>query len=155
MASHRNTRTTRSQSRRDDRYLELAHQYYIKCDERRQNCVMGLYAGFGSFSLATLGAVIYSCSSTILSAISTTLSAISTTLSTISTTLTNIIPFIALAEPNTAAIAVGTAAIVGVGAAFANKKVDRECHPSSSPSGGILSSFSSIVSCCCGPRNRY
>ena len=134
MASHRNTRR---QSRIDDRSLELAHQHYIKCDERRQNCVMGLYAGFGSLSLATLGAVIYNCSSTILSAISTT--------------LTNIIPFIALAEPNTAAIAVGTAAIVGVGA-FATKKVDRECHPSSSPSGGI---FSSIVSCCCGPRNRY
>ncbi len=147
MASHQNTRTTRTtrrQPRRDDRSLELAHQYYRKSDERRQNCVISSYAVFGSCSLATLGAVICGYGSTILS--------------TISTTLTNIIPFIPLAEPNTAVIAVGTAAAVGVGAAFANGKVNRECYPSSSPSGGILSSFSSfssIVSCCCGPRNRY
>jgi len=136
MASHQNTRTTRRQPRRDDRSLELAHQYYRESDERRQNCAIFCHVSFGSGSLAALGAVIFSYGHNILSAIS------------------NIIPFIPLAEPNTAAIAVGTAAAVGVGAAFANGKVDRECYPSSSPSGGILSSFSSIVSCCCGSRNK-
>ncbi len=83
MASHQNTRTTRTtrrQPRRDDRSLKLAHEYYRKSDERRQNCAISSYAVFGSCSLA---AVIWGYGSTILS--------------TISTTLTNIIPFIGIA----------------------------------------------------------